>query len=68
MAFDRKLLTGNTGVGSFAPAIYTYGGDEVDLTPTDLQTTNVKPTDIIIISDGVLAPATKGVTDTFTLV
>ena len=65
---DRKLLTGVSGVGSFGPALYTYGGAEADLTPADLQTTNIKPSDVIIVSDGVLPPVTKGVTATFTLV
>jgi len=50
MAFERKLLTGNTGAGSDAPAIYTYLGDKADLTATNIQTTNIKPGDTILVT------------------
>ena len=70
MAFDRKLLTGNTGAGSNAPAVYTYLGEEADLTAANIQTTDIKPNDVIIIVDvtQTTAPVVKAVTDAYALV
>lgn len=70
MAFDRKLLTGNTGAGSSAPAVYTYLGAEADLTAANIKTTDIKPNDVIIIVDvnQVSAPSVVAVTNAYALV
>lgn len=70
MAFDRKLLTGNTGAGSSAPAVYTYLGDVADLTVANIQSTDIKPNDVIIVVDvdQVVAPTVKAVTNAYALV
>lgn len=70
MAFDRKNFTGNMGVGSNAPAVFSYVGEEADLTSANLQTMDVKPGDIIMVSDvnQVNPVAVKSVDDSYALV
>ena len=53
MAFNRKLISGNMGVGSDAPALYTYLGATADLTAANIQTTNIKPGDTIIVTPAI---------------
>ena len=67
MAFNRKTLTGNTGVGSTAPASYNYLGTAADLNDdATLKSFNAKGGDIIMVVDAADAGAITiwGVKDT----
>ena len=65
----RTLLSGNISVGSDAPAVYTYLGATGELTTADIESTNIKPGDTIMVTETIGAlPIICAVDATFTLV
>ena len=58
MAFIRKQLSGNVGVGSDAPTLYTYLGAVADLNDDAvLKSFNAKGGDIIMVIDAIATAA-----------
>jgi len=58
MAFTRTNLSGNLGVGSNAPALYTYLGTAADLNnDAVLKSFKAKGGDIIMVIDAITTAA-----------